>query len=399
MAESLDDGEFWLPPQFLTDDDLFFDNKITNNTHHKNKTGATTQFSKDLFPLEFPYGFDSYSSDLSSPIDSVLGSAEESDEDDLLTCRLPISKVEVDFKGSDAVFGNGNTKGRAVSGSPQSTLCGVGSGCMCSKLSSNGSPNECSKVSSPPATWDLLHAAAGEVARIRMDEEGCILNRHSRGILGLPQKPSPVYMKNSNPDLGFFQQQSIAYQKLQASQFHQMRQQQMMKQQGTEVWGGQAKGAAAVYTQQQQAQPVLQARGRNTGRPLGLSPSVWPPIQQAQHRQGGSGMRAVFLGNRGAKRECAGTGVFLPRQIGTPTESRKKTACSTTVLLPAKVVQVLKLDDGGQPPQFQHRFNGTFHPGGENGARPRNCNVQKRNLQPQQDFNTTEVRLPKEWTY
>ncbi|EHA8589497.1 hypothetical protein COCNU_scaffold010294G000070 [Cocos nucifera] len=35
-------------------------------------------------------------------------------------------------------------------------------------------------------------------------------------------------------------------------------------------------------------------------------------------------MRAVFLTGAGAKRESAGTGVFLPRRVGTPTESRKK---------------------------------------------------------------------------
>ncbi|KAI7995377.1 hypothetical protein LOK49_LG11G01876 [Camellia lanceoleosa] len=35
-------------------------------------------------------------------------------------------------------------------------------------------------------------------------------------------------------------------------------------------------------------------------------------------------MRAVFLGNTGSKREYAGTRVFLPRPIGSPTETRKK---------------------------------------------------------------------------
>ena len=55
-------------------------------------------------------------------------------------------------------------------------------------------------------------------------------------------------------------------------------------------------------------------------------------------------MRAVFLGtqNAGDKRECAGTGVFLPRQIGTQSETSKKTGCSI-VLVPARVVQALKL--------------------------------------------------------
>lgn len=61
--------------------------------------------------------------------------------------------------------------------------------------------------------------------------------------------------------------------------------------------------------------------GRGVARPLGLP----PPLQtQQQQPQPGSGMRAVFLAGPGARRESAGTGVFLPRRVGTPTESLKK---------------------------------------------------------------------------
>lgn len=64
-------------------------------------------------------------------------------------------------------------------------------------------------------------------------------------------------------------------------------------------------------------------------RPLGLSPSAWPPLQapqqqQQQTQQEGSGMRVVFLGTPGSRKECAGTGVFLPRRVGNPPEMRKK---------------------------------------------------------------------------
>lgn len=79
MAESLDDGEFWLPPEFLTDDDLAME-KYETDTHEATKGG--------LLSFEVPYmGFGSFgtSSDLSSPVESVVGSSEtESDEEDYL---------------------------------------------------------------------------------------------------------------------------------------------------------------------------------------------------------------------------------------------------------------------------------------------------------------------------
>jgi hypothetical protein len=75
--------------------------------------------------------------------------------------------------------------------------------------------------------------------------------------------------------------------------------------------------------------------------------------QQQQHHQlypahvnGGSGMRAVFLGSNGTGRESSGgTGVFLPRTVGS-NESKRKSACST-VLLPSRIVQVLNLNVEG----------------------------------------------------
>lgn len=101
-------------------------------------------------------------------------------------------------------------------------------------------------------------------------------------------------------------------------QFQRLKQQQMMKQGG--------------YRQfpVNQNQQVAENRARNgvNGSLMNLPNSSWPTLQQSQSQQQqpntGSGMRAVFLGNPGPKRECAGTGVFLPRRIGTQTETRKK---------------------------------------------------------------------------
>jgi hypothetical protein len=408
MAESLDDGEFWLPPQFLTDD-MFMD-KEKNNQKSNNNTMKTVKdgfaLETDIFKNFFPFELGSFgvSSDLCSPVESV--STEESDEEDYIagiTCKMARSSLETPSTET--------TKDVALSGSPQSTLCGVGDGCRGSQGSSRGSPNGFTKVStSPPATWDLLHAAAGEVAKISMNQQhrqeeeayNCNTYYHgfNKGVVGPPRKLSPVSvpLKNPNPNFGLQNttqpQHPLSYQKLQVSQFQQLRQQQMMKQQQSSsnvCWGRQTQTV------------VHNNRGRNHGRSLGLSPSAWPTIQQVQQQPQNQNMRALFLGNPAAKKECAGTGVFLPRRIGTPTEPRKKPACST-VLLPARVVQALNLDlddVGGPKPQFQPRFIASFTPESDNVPRFRNSNNvsnQKRSLRPQQEI-YNEVRLPQDWTY
>ena len=79
MVESLDDGEFWLPLEFLTDHDLAME-KYEMETHEAKKGG--------LLSFEVPYmGFGSFrtSSDFSSLVESMVGLSEtESDEEDYL---------------------------------------------------------------------------------------------------------------------------------------------------------------------------------------------------------------------------------------------------------------------------------------------------------------------------
>ena len=108
----------------------------------------------------------------------------------------------------------------------------------------------------------------------------------------------------------------------------------MLKPQREAVLGRHVKASnlqAQLHKQQQQQQ--IQSRARNIvggARPLGLPQSSWPPLQGQSQQQpkhnSGSGMRAVFLGGSGSvKRECAGTGVFLPRRYGNNTpEPHKK---------------------------------------------------------------------------
>lgn len=372
MAEDLDDGEFWLPPQFLTDDMLMDFKANTMKTKHREVDSGF------CFPNEFPYGF---GSDLSSPVESVVSSTEtESDEEDYiagLTRKMAHSTLHDDFWKPDSGFGYETLKSSwAMSESPQSTLCMGGFGCK--HCSSRGSPNCLSPaaLNHNEASWeDLLYAAAGEVARMRMIEE-TTGHFQNRGLLLPPRKPSPISvpLRNLNPNIGLQSNHSLSYQQLQVSQFQQLKQQQMMKQ------------------QQNQSHLMAQNRARNTGRHVGLSPSAWPTLQQSlqPQQQPSSGMRAVFLGNTGSKRECAGTGVFLPRPIGSPTETRKKSGCST-VLLPDRVVQALNLnlDAMDSSPQLQSRYEGTFNPDYDAAL--------NRNVRSRPGMNQ-ELRLPPEWT-
>lgn len=241
-----------------------------------------------------------------------------------------------------------------------------------------------------------------------MNQESFGFYNHNRGLLGPPKKPFPVTVPVKNPanllDVGFYKtnhqhyhEQSLSHQQLQASQFQHLKQQQAMKQpQGSSVWGGPQRQAKATTGLHHVG--LSRINSRNSIRPLGLSPSAWPPLQQAHQQeqpqlQNGSGMRAVFLG--APKKECAGTGVFLPRRVNTLPETRKKPACST-VLLPAKVVQALNLNfhDMGSPlpPYYE-----SYTPDADANLRYRN-GYQKRNLGPQQGMNH-EIQLPQEWTF
>ncbi|PWA41582.1 hypothetical protein CTI12_AA551040 [Artemisia annua] len=263
-----------------------------------------------------------------------------------------------------------------MSGSPQSTLCGCKQ-----EGSSRGSPNNCLSPAAPPKSYnngaaalDVLYAAAGEVAKLKMSEQGgFVYGNGKERVQQLPRKiPSPNNQFQQNQQIQFAQQQMM-----------------MKKQQQLQL------------QQRQYQQFVLQNNARNvvTGntkaapRPMPLS--AWPTLQQSQQQQPqpqrGSGMRAVFLGNPNLKRECSGTGVFLPRQVGAPTEPRKKQGCST-VLLPNRVVQALNLN---LEPQTQP--NGGRLPHDYDSRIRYQNNVMMAEQSRQQA--EMDLRLPQEWTY
>ncbi|OWM81772.1 uncharacterized protein LOC116207011 [Punica granatum] len=320
--ESIDDGEFWLPPQFL-EDDLAGD-------------------ESDL-------------SDLSSPVESVAGSAEDwSDEEDHLAGlrkKMACSTLQGDFNKLDQE----KCKGWFRSGSPKSTLHGFGGGCgpMQRLLT--------------PATVHVLCGATSKVPPMKMSEQAqpCGSNRR------MVQKS----------DAGFIPHQLLSQRQLQATHLQRLRQQQMI-----------------------QSRILGQHQVVHDG-PLGQE---WPPLQQAHQknhhvtyqlgRPGAGAMRAaVFLGAPGT-RPCTGTGVFLPRQVGARPEPRKRQARSP-VLIPAKVVQALNLRFESRGPQTQQqpqsRSNGCFTFGSDG-----TCRFTSEGFaEPRTIVNHETIQLPPEWTY
>nr|CAD1817677.1 unnamed protein product [Ananas comosus var. bracteatus] len=308
----LESAEFWLPSEFLGDDYYLEEAKVGN--------GVGLGFG----------------SSLDSPVESA-----ESDEEDYmagLTRRMAHSFLLDDDKEPTATQ---NPKPRVMAGSPQSTLCAMG------LWSSSGhdSPNGPSQVPSPPSSpletlaedpWDLLNLAADEVMRMSLHEQGN--HRSFNGVnLSVPaQKPSsppirappknPNPSPNPYPNGGYYTTPLMTQRQVQVAQFHHLRQQQLLKQQQQQQQ--QIAAAAPQWGKQSKRSCVGGGEGRYA-RPLGLSPAAWPPLQKTQlpqpqpQPQRGSGMRAIFLTGAGAKKESAGTGVFLPRRAGAPPSPAK----------------------------------------------------------------------------
>ncbi|TMW88730.1 hypothetical protein EJD97_018184 [Solanum chilense] len=390
MGEDSKECEFWLPPEFLTGDDVFMGFKGNS----KGEGNERKRYFGCDFQNEFSYGFNMFGphSDLSSPVESVVGSTEtESDEEDYiteLTRQMAQSTLE-------------NRKVYKLSSSPQSTLCGVLGSKQGLQSESPNSPFQlCSptEVQGVKGTVDLLYAAVGEVARMKKMEEEV-------GIWAPPRKPSPVYVdpKMSQPNLGSFysNQPPLSYQQFKMAQFQRLKQQQVMKQRQV-VLGPEKEGFWQYQLRQNHQNQSIHGRDRNGAeRPVNMAMSgAWPALQQSHHHHHHqkqppppppvSGMRGVILGNAAPKRECAGTGVFIPRRVAAQTETRKKPGCST-VLLPDRVVQALNLQ-----PQVQPRCN--------NGGvmKYRNMGEQQwRNLRSQAavEAKSQEHQLPQEWTY
>ncbi|CAN4081493.1 unnamed protein product [Withania somnifera] len=352
MAKKLDDCDVRLPSQFLTDDELLMDFK-------------SNSIGPGFNPIETH-------SDLSSPVESVIASVDtESDDEECingLTFKMAHSTLH-----ENSGFGYGNTKGWSLSCSPQSTLCG------CKQGSSDGA-------------FDQFYVASGEVARIRMTEEAAGLYQMKTGLWATADKTSTVRVAPK-----------YSYQQLQVAQFGRLKQQQVMKQ--SKGVSRSVKGGYGQYTMNHNQQKLAHSRGQSgVISPMNSSVSGWPSLQQSQfQQQPGSGMRAVFLGSPGPKREFTGTGVFLPRRIGTQTETRKKPGCSA-VLLPDRVVHALNLNlEAMEARRYQvgsglTPSSGSIYPNNVALAQQRR-NLRTGNTYSQPATMSQELFLPQDWTY
>ncbi|KAF8717015.1 hypothetical protein HU200_026124 [Digitaria exilis] len=299
-------------------------------------------------------------------------------------------------KGDD---GSSPAKAEVMAGSPQSILCGLAA-------SGEESPNgAASQVSSPPSSpleqqpadpWDVLHEAAGQVARLRSESipvpKNAAAHRGHAVVPAAKQSSAPA-MAPKAAGADNFKPNNLLEPRRKVAQFNALKQQQILKYQRQQE--------LAVATAAAWGARVCGPK-RTTGygaAPHALNPAAWPPLQNQKAQQpaaSAAGMRALFLTPPGAKRECTGTGVFIPCQAGAPTEPKKKPACST-VLLPARVVQALNLnvEDLGARPVYP----GGFALDHDALVSRSNALLASRSSELAAGAVAREVNLPQEWTY
>lgn len=275
------------------------------------------------------------------------------------------------LEGSKAAW---SVQKKSLPTSPQSTLAGIG-GCNWGLSPATSSGSLSSGVSSPPTpvaaseaqednALDLLYA---ELLRLKMkDEIKALQQQHFQTLqrqqqyqqLLLKMRQSTVPPPNLVSSDGYAKGNGFSllsacspiqkgpssaagvcssYQRGRAKNEEQN--QVRGRKQVAAAWGG----------------PALQQHHQSSSGSGNGRQRSWGVVDNAQshyhhlsfnssQRQAmnGSGMRAVFLGTPGS-RESGGTGVFLPRRIGSGPDIKRKPACST-VLLPARIFQALNLN-------------------------------------------------------
>ncbi|KAG4155575.1 hypothetical protein ERO13_D03G120500v2 [Gossypium hirsutum] len=187
---------------------------------------------------------------------------------------------------------------------------------------------------------------------------------------------------------GFQSKQALIDGQIRAIQFYKLKQEQAMKQreQKPKTKHCQSKGIAIG--------------GFKNGQklaPTSNNPWYFLNQQQQSNQQTGSDMRAVFLNGSGSRTGSCGTGVFLPRGT-TPGNSLKKQG-SPAVLIPARVVQALKLhfEKTGVPSRFNTNAFYPLNAAASSMSRPQKG--QSEAAVPATNHHHQEMNLPQEWTY
>ncbi|GAA0148915.1 hypothetical protein LIER_08226 [Lithospermum erythrorhizon] len=307
MDDQFDTCEFWLPQEFLNDEDFALDLKKSGVDKEVKKCGS----------------------------DSEMGSNEsESDEDEyIITRKMDNSNVQ-------------HNKACRLPTSPKSPLC----------------------------------KAAGEFGRRKIVQESARLLQSRNEVFAPVEQPGPKfgYPTNHPPQSSYHQFHAVRFEQIQRRQMINQAQQNIGMKNGEKM-------------------------------PIDLPYPARPPLQRSHP----GGMRAVFSGNSlgGAKKQCAGTGVFLPRTLSS-TENCINKPASIPVLIPDGVVQALNLN----LEKLAFHNQAPHHPGysknnglsADNGAALNyNNNIKKTHVNAQQPQsiarlepeNPEVIRLPPEWTY
>lgn len=425
MADKLEDVGFWLPSEFLTEEDILMDNK---ENFHKYGFSGSNFAALHCFPSQFPYDYGS--SLLSSPVESSIGSTEtESDEEDSLLTELT---RHLKISGTTAPTHN-HEKGMVLSSSPQSTLTQVGSWSGRSTVSSSGSPNGPSQVCSPPTTplgskndaWDLIYQAAGQVARLKVNAGD---GPSTTAVLSGPKKwllaPQPL--------------RTSAGSTFRLGQWQQVGGDEMLKQAGCGTWSREVKTRWSYEQELSQHQAGRLGAGTGgwnmNGRGFDPHSCAWPSLQIQQGNQlkprnlgfreglycadgygyefgfGSTGGVSGGGGGGGLKKERIGTGVFLPRRYGNinnpsnMSDSRKKPGSSHMLQHPTRAMPELnKIGSGicvAQPQRARNNLGAVTDY--ETLIARRNAILtgqERRSVGTEPSSMSHEICLPQEWTY
>lgn len=299
----------------------------------------------------FP-GFDRGCDSISSPLElSSVSTETESDEDDDLLQSLAqqfahsMLDEETNAETLTGVCGDSGypetrnlsnvvvNEGRLSPSSWSSGSWSSGSLLSGSRSSSKGSSRVSSQVSSPSSApssgyqdaWDTLYAAAGEVVRLKMNEEKKVaLHTNERHSLSkVPSSNSRAQVPQARPSgqmVGRRSPHSIKRKDENLTTMNQAQQNWASKCAAMNAMASQAQPHCNQYRQHQQLYTVDGQQSVNTFYHPGKMADNNKIMQRNRQTifNGGSGVRVVFLG--GSSGREAGTGVFLPRSF----EPKKK---------------------------------------------------------------------------